>query len=218
MMTVDKLENRLGIIKKFLDNNFICEDIFIDDLPEYMEDEGMDDDDVSFHAGLTKGCIDYKDLPYVIKCGLDGWCNDYRDDVYFDENPVMDELQLYEEFKKAELEKILAKTWKLDDTFICAEKVIPICNYWEKESHEETELTEKEKEWINNHQKYFRLSWIEKTVKVYGIDYMEKFINMAENYGFLDDMHSGNYGYTEDGTPKILDFGGTSSVDQINSY
>ena len=51
-------------------------------------------------------------------------------------------------------------------------------------------------------------NWIANCIDKYGQSKVERFLNYCENIDpdLLEDVHSGNYGYREDGTPAILDF------------
>lgn len=55
---------------------------------------------------------------------------------------------------------------------------------------------------------YMNLDWVANCIDSYGRDITERFLRYVaeEDEDILGDMHNGNFGYRDDGTPVLLDF------------
>lgn len=62
--------------------------------------------------------------------------------------------------------------------------------------------------WYNEGQSVFDAAWIANCLDKYGESKVKKFLYYCNNIDLdiLEDMHEGNYGYRENGTPVILDY------------
>ena len=55
--------------------------------------------------------------------------------------------------------------------------------------------------------RYFCLDWLAAAIDWYGEDYMNKFFEFCDEY-MIRDWHTANYGWREDGSPVVIDWGG----------
>ena len=55
--------------------------------------------------------------------------------------------------------------------------------------------------------KYFPLNWLAAAIDYYGFELVENFINFCDENN-IRDWHSANYGWREDGSPVVIDWGG----------
>lgn len=121
------------------------------------------------------------------------------------------EFEKFDKLKTYDLDCFVAKTiyYKniFDTNVFIQEQVIPV-NCSEKvykPSKKSRDIAEK---WHEEEKVYMDTNWIANCIDKYGQSKVERFLNYCENIDpdLLEDVHSGNYGYREDGTPAILDF------------
>ena len=189
----------------------------------------------SFHIenGITKAVIIFDSLPYVIKIPFNGmWNCEYDYDEETDEYIECDAYFIYFSHARAldisdycwnELDKVIMAHdcgygCFLPDTavvyenngqrFYIQEKVRPVCE------HSFTPTTSKDSRdraaSLTDEYRICNEDWRAAAIESYGEAILVSFIdwNDAGALGYLDDMHSGNYGYRFDGTPVLFDVSG----------
>ena len=190
--------------------------------------------DFHIENGISKAVIIFDSLPYVIKIPFNGmWNYEYDYDEETDEYIECDADFIYFNRARAldtsdycwnELDKVimahdcgygcfLPETAVVYEDnsgrrFYIQEKVRPACE------HNFTPTTSKDsRDRAANLASGYRIcseDWRAAAIESYGEDILISFIdwNYAGALGYLDDMHSGNYGYRFDGTPVLFDVSG----------
>ena len=189
----------------------------------------------SFHIekGITKAVIIFDSLPYVIKIPFNGmWNCEYDYDEETGEYIECDAYFIYFSHARAldisdycwnELDKVIMAHdcgygCFLPDTavvyenngqrFYIQEKVRPAYE------HSFTPTTSKDSRdraaSLTDEYRICNEDWRAAAIESYGEAILVSFIdwNDAGALGYLDDMHSGNYGYRFDGTPVLFDVSG----------
>lgn len=120
------------------------------------------------------------------------------------------ELEKYEKLQELDLECFLAEIRYLcsdcdNHPMYIQEKIIPCCNDKKKRTPSEKSLTK-----AKNLFYHFDKIWIATAIDFYGekktLEFLDYIENIDQDMG--EDLHSGNYGYREDGSPCLLDYSG----------
>ena len=121
------------------------------------------------------------------------------------------EFEKFDRLKTYDLECFVANTIHYKNIFntnvFIQEEIIPI-NYSEKTYKPSKNSRDIAEKWHEEEKIYMDTDWIANCIDKYGQSKVERFLNYCNNIDpdILEDMHSGNYGYREDGTPALLDF------------
>lgn len=188
----------------------------------------------SVDNGVSKAVIIFDYLPFVIKIPMWGmwyYHEDYdeeNDEYYYSESEFgyfycgsennskdycLKEFERIQAMIEAGFGKLVPETeWVCADAagrnFYMQEKVIPYRSHVSKTTPSDASL-EKAK---NQECKYCSCSadWRAMVIDCYGEQFWKDFVDWdSENEMYiLSDMHSGNYGYRNDGSPVLLDIGG----------
>jgi len=161
---------------------------------------------VNFFCGLTKGCIVPEDIPWVIKVG-------FIQDI----NYCRRECEFYKEACKEHLERYFAAEYRIGaihgvDIYL-QEKVTPdekrisfdlrehIMNVYNIECCSEEELEEAIQDGID-------CSDVEDIYYAVTGEKIEDELLYFLDENNIDDLHTGNWGFTEDGRVVIFDYSG----------
>ena len=121
------------------------------------------------------------------------------------------EFEKFDKLKTYDLECFVANTIYYKNIFntnvFIQEQITPI-NYSEKTYKPSKNSRDIAERWHEEEKTYMDTDWIANCIDKYGQSKVEKFLNYCSNMDpdILEDMHCGNYGYREDGTPALLDF------------
>ena len=186
---------------------------------------------IEYRHGVSKAVFIFNNLNFVIKIPFNGsWECEYGLDKdsdrvveisrdwydFITEDYCEKELSKYTKAKEKGLEIFFAAV----DNFTLSEnrkpiyiqeKVIP---FYEYEKENKISITEEHEMLARRlrcdfHSRLFD-SWIAAAIKYYGFDLTKKFLSFIEkeDYEIGADLHSGNYGFRENGTPCLLDYSG----------
>lgn len=121
------------------------------------------------------------------------------------------EFEKFDRLKTYDLDCFVAKTiyYKniFDTNVFIQEQVTPVdCS--EKVYRPSKKSRDIAEKWHEEEKIYMDTDWIANCIDKYGQSKVERFLNYCSNIDpdILEDMHGGNYGYREDGTPALLDF------------
>lgn len=175
-------------------------------------------------TGATKMVIGSNELDYVLKVPFQGsWWNEYSEDdngnefseccfsdFYYNDYCYI-ETEVYERAKEYGVEAIFAKVEFVKD-LDCG---IPVYRQPRAESSYKTGgSTTPSKAAINYAEEHrydtpFKVHWSAQVIEVYGQDFFDRLIQFLDNDDFAgSDLHDGNYGYTPEGLPIIMDYAG----------
>lgn len=203
--TINEIEIAKKIINGLIEHDFfdaiVCEDCenfgyWCDEHKNYIEKAHLE-----LHCGETKGCIISDELPnWVIKVGF--ITEDTEDYCAIEADNFIDVV-------KKGLEEFFAAIYEICDiplpesfsfkryvTFFMQEKAEP--------DEEKTSSTCSEYTGTDDNSDYDRL---ESLFEGYKNDDFEKLIEFIDDW-HINDLHSGNFGYTKDGKVKIIDYSG----------
>lgn len=183
--------------------------------------------------GITKAVIIFDNLPYVIKIPFNGtWDYDYDYDEENDEWIECDAIFTYFNCARAfdtsdycwnECDKIkMAQERGYGELFPDMEQI------WEDEhgrhfyiqekvqtsregmSKEVSENSKARAESLDKQYKFCNNDWRASVIECYSEALWISFVNWNDSgfLGYLEDMHSSNYGYRFDGTPVLIDVAG----------
>lgn len=172
--------------------------------------------------GVSKFVFVLKECDWVIKIPFNGFYLNCWDETTGDYNEEWSpfngangwdycniELEKYEEVQSRGLECFFA-----DTRYLCSdrnyhpiyiqEKVIPCSNDKTKRTPSNKAL-----EFVKN-KSYFNSTWVAIAIDFYGEEKVNQFLDYIMNIDpvIYGDLHDGNYGYREDGSPCLLDFSG----------
>lgn len=205
--TINEIEKAKEIVNKLVRNNFL-EAIICEDNSNYFDwcqgyAKYFKDWHIKVFCGATKACIISEDLSdWVIKVGF----------VYSDEEDDLCaiEADFYEEAVEEELDEFFAATYefyslplpekfnlKRSIKFFIQEKATP--------DEEKTSATCEEytgSDWNDDDDRIESL--FGGLVKCKKLNKLFEFIDKWD----INDLHSGNFGYTSDGRVKIIDYSG----------
>lgn len=181
--------------------------------------------------GISKAVIMVQDMPFVIKIPFNGM--HWRDYEYNEEEDDYEEVdhqfypfRVHEDYCDFEMELVETAQERGFEQFvldtICIyedkhgrkyymqERAVPSRRYYGKTP---TAISEHSYEVAASMSKgYCRCdeNWRAAVVEYYGEAMWITFVdwNAMNGLGILDDMHGGNYGYREDGTPVLIDISG----------
>ena len=186
--------------------------------------------------GVSKAVIIFDDYDFVIKTPINGmWY--YPEPEYNEEEDAEEELEypdpIFDTFTGAEADDSSDYCWdevkKIEWAYCCGfealfpqtaflvevnnrryyiqEKVQTVREYKPKVSEESRTRAENMDDQYCHGSKEWRAAIIEN----YGEDFWIRFCEWDRQVGTMSDMHSGNYGYSMDGKPIILDASGFNS-------
>ena len=208
-----------------LPEQFGCDDGGFDTYFIESQIEDVVDGDFFVSNGVTKVVIIVDDLPFVIKIPFNGQC----ERVWIDEYNCDDGTwyPFYRaggksrwDYCETEFEYTVAiqnegyEMFIPDMMYLCnvdgynvyvQEKVLPLC-----ENRNTYGATDASLEKAKNCKRYFDIEWSARAIDIYGFDAFVEFCEWAEDElpQMMEDMHSGNYGYRENGDPILLDLSG----------
>ena len=208
-----------------LPEQFGCDDGGFDTYFIESQIEDVVDGDFFVSNGVTKVVIIVDDLPFVIKIPFNGQC----ERIWIDEYQCDDGTwyPFYRaggksrwDYCETELEYTTAiqnegyEMFVPDMMYLCnvdgynvyvQEKVLPLC-----ENRNTYGATDASLEKAKNCKGYFDIEWSARAIDIYGFDAFVEFCEWAEDElpQMMEDMHSGNYGYRENGDPILLDLSG----------
>ena len=207
-----------------LPENFGCdEDNDFDTFPIETQIEDVVDGDFFVTNGVSKLVILVDDLPFAIKIPFNGkyeysweddstpvWCPFYYSKSSFrDWDYCGVELEYTAEIKDNGYGMFVPNMMHLCtvcgfDVFV-QEKVLPLCE--NKKAYGATAASRKKAEECRG---IFNVDWAARAIDIYGVDNFIKFCDWANDRfpDMMADMHSGNYGYRENGDPVLLDLSG----------
>ena len=218
--TVNEIEIAKKIVNNLIENDFfraiICEDNdnfyrWHEDYEDYLKEEG-----IAAYCGETKACIISDELPnWVIKTGFvyyeDG-LGDTTDYCAIEEGNYRDAVE-------EGLGEFFAATYKLctltpgrmvdytlegNVSFFIQEKAAPDES---KTSSTCENYVRKNSEDYNEYEEYYYEDSDRLESLFEGHKMLPELLEFVENWS-INDLHEGNFGYTSDGTPKIIDFSG----------
>ena len=179
--------------------------------------------------GVSKAVIIFDNFNFVIKIPFNGgWYETYNEETDEYENSYFetfecadapdnsdycwDECIKVDRAYEAGFEKLFPQTSLLcivgDQRFYIQEKVTPSNEMFGRihpsEDSRNIAKSMDTKYWFCGE------TWRAQVIEMYGEDYFRSFVDWCDdsNNGILTDMHGGNYGYTIDGAPIILDCAG----------
>ena len=171
--------------------------------------------------GVTQFVIISEEWDKVVKIPFDCFY-DYNEDGdyvanYFDTNYAERSFYIYDQAKRFDISPIFAKMEylgrsvsntpiylqeKIQSTF-CDDTSRTSRTYSQKSYDKASEICkERASLW-----KYFPLNWLAAAIDYYGFELVENFINFCDENN-IRDWHSANYGWREDGSPVVIDWGG----------
>lgn len=187
--------------------------------------------DIQVENGISKLVLIPEDMPFVIKIPFNGMHHyDYvyneEEDDYEEGDYYFYEFQVHPDYCNFEMELVQQAQDRGFEQFV----LDTICFYVDKNGRNyylqekatpsrysygmpPREISEHSKEVAASMSKaYCRCDekWRASVVECYGENMWIMFVdwNAMNGLGILDDMHGGNYGYREDGTPVLIDISG----------
>lgn len=192
--------------------------------------------DIDYEHGVSKAVLLIPGVDRVLKIPFNGYYSYdiINEDEYYENDDVepiyediffefenagsksntwdycLTELEMYNVAKKAGFEEFFPKT---EVYGICdghpvylQEKVIPYESISVSEEERKNYKTQtKDKSRVFN---WISTKWGMDVIAMYGLDRANEFFDFIDNNGMASDLHNGNLGYTKDGKPVILDWGG----------
>ena len=233
MFTKGMIAIATNIVKNLdLPREFGCDEE-TGDFEDYtlVSDQLPCDIDINIDNGISKLVLIPKDMPFVIKIPFNGM--HYHEYEYDEENDEYTECRdefypftVHPDYCDFEMELVQQAQDRGFEQFV----LDTICFYVDKNGRNyylqekatpsrysygmpPREISEHSKEVAASMSKaYCRCDekWRASVVECYGENMWITFVdwNAMNGLGILDDMHGGNYGYREDGTPVLIDISG----------
>lgn len=186
--------------------------------------------------GISKAVIVLDDYPFVIKIPFNGnWHYEYDYDEHNDEWFTNEEETVFTWFTHAcapdtsdycwnEYDKIkMAQDRGYGDLFpdmaqifeddygrhFYIQEKVRVFSYFDKKNPPSAD-SRKRAESMEPKYSACNVNWRASVIDFYGENFWISFVNWNDHgcFGYLDDMHSSNYGYRFDGTPVLIDVSG----------
>ena len=172
-------------------------------------------------TGATKMVVGSDELDYVLKVPFMGtfyenWINDEESECIFSEfyhgDYCYDEVEIYKHAVDFGVEKIFAKTEAFADLecgiIVYKQPKVLSFNHSSGSRRPSPAAVKRAEELRYNSS--FKSSWVAQVIDQYGEEFFDKLLEFIDDIcpEVGQDMHCGNYGYTYDGKPIILDYAG----------
>ena len=233
LLLEDKYGKMMNIFNKFIKNQQFGvyeatdESVEVSDISSHLY---FHHNELTIANGVSKAVLISKEVNSVLKVPFLGmWYDNYNNeteeyDEYWqdfhgvpDGDYCMREVEIYEAAEEAGIEMFFAKT-ELFGWLDCGlpvykqTKVIPLNEINRSEIRQPSKKSiSKVKELYNYNM--LDMQWKALALDYYGEELLQKFFNFIGNEfpACGNDMHMGNYGYTLDGKPVLLDYSGYES-------
>ena len=197
-------------------------DDITDEMEDVMEQLGIGYEDMAY--GASKFVIFANDEE-VFKIPFNGsffWDYEQEESIFDEFQHIKDycdyEADIYADAVDAGIEKMFAGTrfvgFTKDGTRFYASERIHIYIDYENEPKASKEGTSKLEEMRKNGTPLARridANWLASAIDCYGEEYVEEVLNFLHEKG-VDDFHSGNMGYRNNGEPCFIDYSGYMEV------